>query len=185
MLIVHEGKGERGIWAMEKSAWWQLTSVAFNPSSSFTSCEYATNKILLFLLFHYFFFNLTSFLFLCHSLLMALLLDYYNSSRQPKIIHSSAFPSEPLPSPLSRRHWLRDEMILQSRTEKTLGLQKPRISGNSELAPVIANLRWCRSKASAQEVRGRIGKKARGKLECLWRGHACLFPPRLHPEGME
>lgn len=68
---------------------------------------------------------------------------------------------------------------------RKLGLQEPRNSGDSGLTPVIADPWWCSSKASAQELRGRTGEKARGKMECLWRGHACLFPPRLHPEGME
>lgn len=144
-----------------------------------------TRSCYFFLPFRYFLLNLTSFLFLCHSLLMALLLDYHSSTRQPEIVHSSAFLSERLPSPSSLRRWLRDEMTSQSRTEKTFGLQEPRNSGDSGLTPVIADPWWCRSKASAQEVRGRTGEKARGKMECLWRGHACLFPPRLHPEGME
>lgn len=115
-----------------------ITSI--HPSNSFMSSEYSANKVLLFLpslhcLISLHFYSCDIWSWWLYSWIIKVAVTFWVSQRSHTAL---LFPLSPLPLP---RHWLREQMTLWNRRERTLGLQRPR-------APVTANPWWCGSKAT-------------------------------------
>lgn len=115
-----------------------ITSI--HPSNSFMSSEYSANKVLLFLpslhcLISLHFYSCDIWSWWLYSWIIKVAVTFWVSQRSHTAL---LFPLSPLPLP---RHWLREQMTLWNRRERTLGLQRPR-------APVTANPWWCWSKAT-------------------------------------
>lgn len=160
-----------------------ITSI--HPSNSFMSSEYSANKVLLFLpslhcLISLHFYSCDIWSWWLYSWIIKVAVTFWVSQRSHTAL---LFPLSPLPLP---RHWLREQMTLWNRRERTLGLQRPR-------APVTANPWWCGSKATLCPGRmlQSLGKRENWKESqrevgaFIWvKGTQLSFLPRLTPGGM-
>lgn len=177
---------ERGIWAMQKSVPWQLTSLPSIPQIHLCPLSILQTRCCYFFLpyiaclisLHFYSCDIWS--WWLYSWIIKVAVTFWVSQRSHTALH---FPLSPLPLP---RHWLREQMTLWNRRERTLGLQRPR-------APVTANPWWCGSKATLCPGRmlQSLGKRENWKESqrevgaFIWvKGTQLSFLPRLTPGGM-